>query len=173
MNALWMFLKREYGPFLLVLFSLLPLFFLGSLLDILLIHFYSRVQEGGTMLPLLSKWVFGAVAGYRFLSQEIMICFWGLLALSFLVCALRSKGRDDFRIRFLHSFLWVWGLSLTTASFLGLACVLPFDLMLDRLDGTSPVGRIIHVALLLELLLLVVLPITWAWRRKGQPTGEA
>lgn len=173
MHAMWTFLKKEYSPILLVLFSLLPLFFIGSLLDILLIHFFSRVQDGGTMLPPLSKWVIGEIAGYRFLSQEIMIGFWGLLALSLLICALTSKSRDDFRVRFLHSFLWGWIISLGAASFLGLACALPFDLMLDRLDGISPVGRIIHIALLVELLLLVVVPIAWARRRKRQHKGEA
>ena len=72
MKELFYFLKQELASVVLVLVSFIPFFFIGSLLDILLTHFYANIENGKAVLPPISQWVYESMAGHRFLPQEIM-----------------------------------------------------------------------------------------------------
>ena len=107
MKAALYFLKRELASVLLVMASFIPLFFMGSLLDILLTHFYVHVENGKAGLPTISRWVYESMAGHRFLSQEIMACFWVLMLILVMLNAFLAKDRQQFRIGFIYSFLFI------------------------------------------------------------------
>lgn len=155
----------------LVLVSFIPLFFIGSLLDILLTQFYARIVNGKVVLPSISQWINESMAGHRFLPQEIMICFWGLMVILFILNAFFATDQQHFRIRFIYSFLLTWILAITTATFVVFACVAPFDLLLARLEEDSLLDGIIHIILLLELMLILLIPVGLLIFRKVSRPG--
>jgi hypothetical protein len=166
MQFVFRILKRELASVVLILLSFIPLFFIGSLLDILLTRLYSRVQNEEVALPIISQWVHASIAGYRLLPQEVMACFWLLLVLCFICNILIASDQQQFRIRFIYSFLFIWLLAITTASFFAFACVSPFDLSLARLDEQRAFCNIIHIALLFELMLILIIPVgLLIWRK--------
>ena len=166
MKALFYFLKRELVSVVLILVSFIPLFFMGSLLDILLTHFYAHVENGKAGLPIISQWVYESMAGHRFLPQEIMACFCLLMVIFFILNAFFAKDQQQFRIRFIYSFLFTWILAITAATLIAFACVAPFDLLLARLEEDSLLARIIHVILVFELILIVLIPVGLViWRK--------
>ncbi len=166
MKELFYFLKREFAPVVLILVSFIPFFFIGSLLDILLTHFYANIENGKAVLPPISQWVYGSMAGHRFLPQEIMVCFWILMVIFFILNAFFAKDQHQFRIRFIYSFLFTWVLAMTTAALIVFACIVPFDLLLARLEVDGLFDRIIHVILLLELILIILIPVgLFIWRK--------
>ena len=171
MKAIFSFIKREFVSAILVLLSFIPLFFIGSLLDIFLTHLYARTEKGETALPVISQWVHDSIAGHRLLPQEIMICFWVLMVLLFIVNALTAGDQQQFRIRFIYSFLFTWLLSITTASFIALACALPFDLLLSRVGEGDMFCSLFRIILLFELTLIVIIPagvLIWTRTRKTE-----
>lgn len=171
MRAIFSFFKQEAVAALLVLLSFIPLFFIGSLLDIFLTHLYATTEKGGMVLPVMSEWVRDSIAGHRLLPQEIMACFWVLLVLLFVVNALTAGDRQQFRSRFIYSFLLVWLLSITAASFIALACALPFDLLLSRMDEDGMFSSLFRIILLFEVALIVIVPggvLIWRRRRKAE-----
>jgi hypothetical protein len=172
MKALFYFLKRELASVVLILVSFIPLFFMGSLLDILLTQFYAHIENGKVFLTPISKWVYGSMAGHRFLPQEIMACFWVLMVIIFILNAFFAKDQQQFRIRFIYSFLFTWVLSIATATLIIFACVAPFDLLLARLEEDGLFNRIIHVVLLLELMLIILIPVVLLILRKVSRTGR-
>lgn len=164
-------LKQDVFPAFLVLFSLVPFFIIGSILDVLLAHLYGRFGDSATAaIPLISQWTLDATAGYRFLAQEIMVCLWGVMVLFFLVNTLVSGDQAQRNTRFLQSFLFMWVLGLTVASLIALSCILPFDLMLDRLDGRGISVRMVRYILILEVVMMVFIPVVpGIWRKsKGR-----
>ena len=169
MKSVMHFLRREVASVVLVLISFIPLFFIGSLLDILLTHFYSRFENDQTALPIISKWIHDSIAGYRFLPQELMVCFWILMVFLFIFNALISNDQQPFRIRFIYSYLFTWALALTTALLIAFACTVPFDLLLARVDEPSLFCNLIHLIMVFELVLIVMIPmglIFWRKRRR-------
>lgn len=152
--------------------SFIPFFFIGSLLDILLTHFYANVENGKSVLPPISEWVYDSMAGHRFLPQEIMTCFWILLVILFVLNACFAGNRQQFRIRFVYSFIFTWMLAITAAALIGFACVSPFDLLLDRLEENGLFQSIIHAILMFELMLFILLPVGLVIWRKVSRTGQ-
>jgi hypothetical protein len=172
MKGLFYFLKREPASVVLILVSFIPLFFMGSLLDILLTHFYAHVENGRVALTPISQWVYESMAGHRFLPQEIMACFCLLMVIIFILNAFFAKDQQQFRIRFIYSFLFTWILAITTATLIAFACLAPFDLLLARLEEDGPFDRIIHVILVFELILIVLIPLGLViWSKVGR-TGQ-
>lgn len=167
-------LRQDAFPAFLVLFSLMPFFIIGSILDVLLTHLYGRFGDSATAaVPLISQWTLDAMAGYRFLAQEIMACLWGLMVLFFLINTLVSGDQAQRKIRFLQTFLFMWILGLTVASCIALSCILPFDLMLDRLDGRGLLGRIVSTILVLEVVMMVFVPVgVGIWRKSRAGRGR-
>ncbi len=172
MKDLLYFLKQELASVVLVLVSFIPLFFIGSLLDILLTHFYAHVENGTSVLPIISKWVYASMAGRRFLPQEIMACFWLLMVIFFILNAFFVKDRHQFRMRFICSFLFTWILAVTTATLIGFACISPFDLLLARLEEDGLFDHIIRVILVFELVLIVLIPVGFGIWRKVSRNGQ-
>ena len=169
MKAALYFLKRELASVLLIMVSFIPLFFMGSLLDILLTHFYAHVKNVKTGLPTLSQWVYASMAGHRFLSQEIMACFWVLMLILVMLNAFLAKDRQQFRIGFIYSFLFVWVLAISTAILIAFACIAPFDLLLARLEEDGLFDGIIHVILVVELMLIILIPLGLViWRKASR-----
>ena len=169
MKAALYFLKRELASVLLVMASFIPLFFMGSLLDILLTHFYVHVENGKAGLPTISRWVYESMAGHRFLSQEIMACFWVLMLILVMLNAFLAKDRQQFRIGFIYSFLFVWVLAISTATLIAFACIAPFDLLLARLEEDGLFDGIIHVILVVELMLIILIPLGLViWRKASR-----
>ena len=169
MKAALYFLKRELASVLLVMASFIPLFFMGSLLDILLTHFYVHVENGKAGLPTISRWVYESMAGYRFLSQEIMACFWVLMLILVMLNAFLAKDRQQFRIGFIYSFLFIWVLAISTATLIAFACIAPFDLLLARLEEDGLFDGIIHVILVVELMLIILIPLGLViWRKASR-----
>ena len=169
-------LRQEVFPAFLVLFSLVPFFVIGSILDVLLAHLYGRFGDSATAaIPLISRWTVDAMAGYRFLAQEIMVCLWGVMVLVFLVNILVSGDQAQRNTRFHHTFLFTWVLGLTVASLIALSCILPFDLMLDRIDGGGILNRIVRYILILEVVMMVFIPVGLGiWRKsKGRGRGPS
>lgn len=156
----------------LILVSFIPFFFIGSLLDILLTHFYANIENGKAVLPTTSLWVYESMAGHRFLPQEIMACFWVLMVIFFILNAFFAKDQQQFRILFIYSFLFTWVLAITTATLIALGCVAPFDLLLTRLEEDSLFHRIIHVSMVFELMLIVLIPIGLVIWRKVSRAGQ-
>ncbi len=156
----------------LILVSFIPFFFIGSLLDILLTHFYANIENAKEVLPGISQWVYESMAGHRFLPQEIMVCFWMLMVIFFILNAFFSTDQQQFRIRFIYSFLFTWVLAITTATLIVFACVAPFDLLLSRLEEDGLFDRIIHVILLLGLMLIILIPVGLVIWRKVSTTGQ-
>ena len=157
MKELFYFLKRELASVVLILVSFIPLFFMGSLLDILLTHFYAHVENGKTALPIISQWVYESMAGHRFLPQEIMAGFCLLMVIFFILNAFFAKDQQQFRMRFIYSFLLTWILAVTTATLIVFACVAPFDFLLSRLEEDGLFDGVIHSILLLELVLIILI----------------
>ena len=172
MKELFYFLKRELASVVLVLVSFIPLFFMGSLLDILLTQFYAHVENGKVVLTPISQWVYESMAGHRFLPQEIMICFWVLMVILFILNAFFAIDQQQFRIRFIYSFLFTWVLAITTATLIAFGCVAPFDLLLSRLEEDGLFYGIIHSILLLELMLIILVPVGLVIWRKVSKTGK-
>ena len=166
MKALFYFLKRELVSVVLILVSFIPLFFMGSLLDILLTHFYAHVENGKVALPTISHWVYESMAGHRFLPQEIMACFCLLMVILFILNAFFAKDQQQFRIRFIYSFLFTWILAITSATLIAFGCIAPFDLLLARLEEDGLFDSIIHVILVFELILILLIPVGLViWRK--------
>ncbi|TFG90070.1 MAG: hypothetical protein E4H16_02510 [Candidatus Atribacteria bacterium] len=166
MKELFYFLKQELASVVLILVSFIPFFFIGSLLDILLTHFYANIENGKAVLSPISQWVYGSMAGHRFLPQEIMACFWILMVIFFIFNAFFAKDQQQFRIRFIYSFLFTWVLAITTATLIVFACAAPFDLLLARLEEDGLFNRIIHVSMVFELMLIVLIPVGLViWRK--------
>ena len=172
MKAVLCFLKRELASVLLVMVSFISFFFIGSLLDILLTHFYVHVENGKAGLPTISRWVYESMAGHRFLSQEIMACFCVLMVISFILNAFFAKDQYQFRIRFIYSFLFTWVLAITTTTLIVFACAAPFDLLLARLEEDSLFDRIIHVGMVFELMLIIFIPVGFVIMRKFSRSGQ-
>jgi hypothetical protein len=172
MKAALYFLKRELASVLLVMASFIPLFFMGSLLDILLTHFYVHVENGKAGLPTISRWVYESMAGHRFLSQEIMACFCVLMLILVMLNAFFAKDRQQFRIGFIYSFLFVWVLAISTAILIAFGCIAPFDLLLARLEEDGLFDGIIHVILVIELMLIVLIPFGLVIWRKASRTEK-
>ena len=158
MKELYYFLKQELVSVVLGLVSFILLFFIGSLLDIILTHFYAHVENGKEVLPTISQWVYENMAGQRFLPQEIMVCIWIFMVVLFILNAFLSKDRQQFRMRFIYSFLFTWVLAMTTATFIVFACVSPFDLLLSRIEANALFDSIIHIIFLLEVMLVILIP---------------
>ena len=174
MKDLFYFLKQELATVVLILVSFIPLFFIGSLLDILLTHFYANIENGKAGLPVISQWVYGSMAGHRFLPQEIMACFWALMVILFILNAFFVKDRQQFRMRFIYSFLFTWVLAMTTAALIGFGCVASFDLLLARLEEDGLFDRIIHVSMVFELMLIALIPAGLAiWKKVCRNGQEA
>jgi O-antigen ligase len=172
MKAVLCFLKRELASVLLVMVSFISFFFIGSLLDILLTHFYVHVENGKAGLPTISRWVYESMAGHRFLSQEIMACFCVLMVISFILNAFFAKDQYQFRIRFIYSFLFTWVLAITTTTLIVFACAAPFYLLLARLEEDSLFDRIIHVGMVFELMLIIFIPVGFVIMRKFSRSGQ-
>jgi len=156
----------------LILVSFIPLFFMGSLLDILLTQFYAHVENGKGVLTPISQWVYESMAGHRFLPQEIMACFWVLMVILFILNAFFPKDQQQFRIRFIYSFLFTWILAITTSTLIAFGCVAPFDLLLSRLEEDGLFDGIIHSILLLEVMLIILIPVGLVIWRKVSTTGQ-
>jgi hypothetical protein len=172
MKELFFLLKQELASVVLILVSFIPLFFIGSLLDILLTHFYAHVENGTAVLPIISQWVYASIAGHRFLPQEIMACFWILMVILFILNAFFATDRQQFRIRFIYSFLFTWILTMTTAILIVFACVAPFDLLLARLEEDGLFDRIVHVSMVFELMLIVLIPVVLVILRRVSRPGQ-
>ena len=172
MKALLYFLKRELASVVLILVSFIPIFFMGSLLDILLTHLYAHADSGKTALPTILQWVYEYMAGHRFLPQEIMACFCMLMVILFILNAFFAKDQQQFRIRFIYSFLFTWILAITTTTLISFACLAPFDLLLARLEEDGLFVHIVHVILVFELMLIVLIPIGLVIWRKISSTGQ-
>jgi len=158
MKELYYFLKQELASVVLVLASFIPFFFIGSLLDIILTHFYAHGEGGKAVLPTISQWVYEFMAGHRFLSQEIMGCIWILMVILFILNAFFAEDQQQFRMRFIYSFLFTWVLAMATATLVVFACVSPFDLLLSRIEENALFDSIIHIIFLLELILIILIP---------------
>jgi hypothetical protein len=166
MKNAFSFMKKELASVSLVLLSYIPMFFIGSILDILLTHFYAQVENGKRGLPLLSIWIYDAMAGRRFLAQEIMLCLWILMVLCFIFNAFISDDQNRFRIRFAYSFFFTWLLAIAIASFIAFACAAPFDLLLAHVGDAGVFATVVHSILVFELVLVLVSPIGLIIRRK-------
>jgi len=164
--------KQELASVVLCLVSLIPLFFIGSLLDILLTRFYAHVENGKAVLPIISQWVYESMAGHRFLPQEIMACFWTLMVILFILNAFFAIDPQQFRIRFIYSFLFIWVLAITTATLIVFSCVAPFDLLLARLEEDFLLDSIIRAILVFELMLIVLIPVGLVIWRKVYRNGQ-
>jgi len=172
MKELYYFLKQELASVTLVLISFIPFFFTGSLLDILLTHFYANIENNKTILSPVFRWVYESMAGHRFLSQEIMVCLWAFMVILFILSAFFTTDQQQFRIRFIYSFLFTWVLAITTATLIVFACVSSFDLLLARLEEVGLFDRIIRGILVIELMLIVLIPVGLGIRRKISRTGQ-
>jgi len=172
MKELYYFLKQELASVTLVLISFIPFFFTGSLLDILLTHFYANIENNKTILSPVCQWVYESMAGHRFLSQEIMVCLWAFMVILFILSAFFTTDQQQFRIRFIYSFLFTWVLAITTATLIVFACVSSFDLLLARLEEVGLFDRIIRGILVIELMLIVLIPVGLGIRRKISRTGQ-
>jgi hypothetical protein len=150
MKKLYYFLKQELVSVVLVLLSFIPFFFIGSVLDIILIHFYAHVQNGKEALPTISQWIYESMAGHRFLSQEIMACIWILMVILIILNAFFAEDQQQFRI--------AWVLAMATATLVVFACVSPFDLLLSRIEENALFDSIIHIIFLSELILIILIP---------------
>ena len=160
------FMKQEFPSVALVLLSYIAMFFIGSILDILLIHLYSHVENGRAALPVISKWIYVSMGGRRFLAQELMLCFWILMVLCFVFDAFISGDQHRFRVRFAFAFLFTWLLAMSTASFIAFACLAPFDLMLAHIGDDGVFATVVHSVLLFEVFLVLVSPIVLIiWRK--------
>jgi hypothetical protein len=88
------------------------------------------------------------------------------MVLCFILNALFADGQQQFRIRFIYSFLFSWVLAVTTSTLIAFACVAPFDLLLARLEEDGLFDLFIHVILVLEALLIVLIPVGLViWRK--------
>ena len=150
----------------LVLVSFIPFFFIGSLLDIILTHYYAHGEGGNAVLPTISQWVYETMAGRRFLPQEIMACIWMFMVILFILNAFLSKDRQQFHMRFIYSFLFAWVLVMTTATFIVFACVSPFDLLFSRIEENALFDSIIHNIFLLEMMLVILIPAGLVFMRR-------
>ena len=98
MKAAFYFLRRELASVALILLSLIPILIIGSILDFLLTHLYAHVENGKTVLPIISQWIYDSIAGHRFLIQEIMASFWTLMVLCFMINAFIATDQQVFLI---------------------------------------------------------------------------
>jgi signal transduction histidine kinase len=111
------------------------------------------------------------MAGWRFLAQELMLCFWILMVLCLVFIAFISEDQHRFRVRFAYAFSFLWLLAMATAGFIAFACAAPFDLLCARIGDDSVFANVVHAILLLELGLVLISPIVFIiWRklRKGK-----
>lgn len=164
-----MSVKKEAGILALAVLSFPPLFILGSLLDILLVHQYAACEEMGFALPYLSQWVFRYLAGYRFIPHQMMFCFWLLMIVAWLGFYFSSNDSMLFRSRFVISWLIIWLVALTVSGFIIMAVLLPYDLLLIRFPdrGTYTGFEIlIMAAIVFEALLILFIPVYFMTRRK-------
>jgi hypothetical protein len=158
MKELYYFLKQELVSVVLGLVSFIPLFFIGSLLDIILTHFYAHVENGKAVLPTISQWVYENMAGHRFLPQEIMVCIWIFMAMLFILNAFFSKDQQQFRMRFIYSFLFTWVMAMTVTTLIVFACISPFDLLFSRIEENALFDSVIHIIFLLEMIVVILIP---------------
>jgi len=172
MKELYYFLKRELVSVTLILISFIPFFFTGSLLDILLTHFYANIENNNTILSPVFRWVYESMAGHRFLPQEIMVCLWAFMVILFILNAFFATDQQQFRIRFIYSFLFTWVLVITTTTLIVFVCVSPFDLLLARIEEAGMFDRIISGILVFELMLIVLIPVGLGIMRKIRRTGQ-
>ena len=166
MRAVFGFMKRECASVILLVLSLFPLLLIGSLLDILLTHVYAWFENAQTGLPPISQWIYENLSGHRALPQEIMVCFWLFMVLCFVLSAFTAKDRMRFRMGFIYSFLFAWLLAITAVAAIVLACALPLDLLLSRIDGGGGFSTAIHIILLLETVLIIAIALVMVIRRK-------
>jgi hypothetical protein len=152
MKSVFDLIRRELLSFVLLLFSIMPLFILGLLLDLALVQLYVRGND--IELPVLSQWVYNAMAGYRSLPLKFMLSFWLLMMLSFILSGLTSTSQEQFRLRFYYSYLMIWLLTATFAGFLFLACLVPFDYLSARLED-GYIGGFLHIIIALQVILII------------------
>jgi hypothetical protein len=149
--------------------SAVAFFFIGCLLDLALIYLFDCGQKGETALPTLSLWVYDSMAGHRFLAQELMMAFWAFMVLCLVINAVGAGDHQQFRIRFVYSFLFTWVLAISCAGAIALACLLPFEFMLARVEGSCLICVLIRIVLLCEIILTVGIPL-WLLIRKKRRT---
>ena len=106
------------------------------------------------------------------LPQEIMACFCLLMVILFILNAFFAKDPQQFHIRFVYSFLFIWILVITTATLIAFGCITPFDLLLARLEEDSLLDRMISVILVFEVMLIVLIPVALVIWRKVSKTGQ-
>jgi hypothetical protein len=168
MNALRPHARQELAPVILVLFSFIPLMLMGFILDMLLVHFFSMLKGNIGGLNAVSLWVYNHLAGYRFLPQELMAGFWFLMIITSILIFFPPGDPQKSRLRFLYSFLFLWGTAVSVAGGIALACIKPFDLLLARVEDTTWVGNSLPVFLIAELLAILFLPIAlFLWKKKA------
>jgi hypothetical protein len=166
MNALRPDIKQEMAPIFLVLLSFIPLMLIGFLLDILLVHFFSMLKGNISGLNAVSLWIYNHLAGFRFLSQELMAGFWFLMIIAFIVIFSPPGDPQQLRFRFLYSFLFLWGTAVSVAGGIAFACIKPFDLLSARVEDPTWVGNSLPTVLIAELLIILFLPIAFfIWKK--------
>ena len=158
MKTILAFLKREVLSFLLILVSLILLILCGGILDTLMVYLSVGFEEEKVALPVLSQWLANWLAGHRGLAIEIMMCFWIFMIIGFVFSAVTARDHTAFRIRFLYLFVLAWILALSVAFVILLGCVLPFDLMLARINGGDAPFYWVRIFLGLELAFLIIAP---------------
>jgi glucan phosphoethanolaminetransferase (alkaline phosphatase superfamily) len=176
MNAFCLGIKQELALVFLVLLSFIPLMLMGFILDILLVHFFSMLNGNIGGLNAVSLWVYNHLAGYRFLSQELMAGFWFLMIISFIVIFSPPGDPLQLRFRFLFSFLFLWGAAISVAGGIAFACIKPFDLLLARVEDTTWVGNSLSTGLAAELAVILFLPIAlflWKKTRAARETAPS
>ena len=149
--------RREYDLVILIVLSAPLLFFLGLITDLVLVYFYSHFEKSADSLPAISAFVHTAIAGYRYLTLEFNLCIWLFFVLSFFGVFLLNKNSVDIRKNVVFSMLLGWLTALSIMTFLVFASLLPFEHMLDRLDNGSLLETLLHVAIGVEIVVIVLL----------------
>jgi hypothetical protein len=176
MKTLQPHVKQDLAPVFLVLLSFIPLMLMGFILDILLIHFFSFIKGDPGRLNVASLWVYHHLAGFRFLPQELMAGFWFLMIISFIIFFYRPGDPQQFRLGFFYSFLFIWGVAVSVAGSIAFACIMPFDLLLARVEDTTWVGNSLPKLLIVELLVILLLPVVfflWEKANAAKTTAPA
>ena len=166
MRLLGIKLRDQWGPMAMVLLSFFPLMGLGFILDVGLVLFYSQIGGNSAGLSVFSLWVYNHLAGYRFLAQEFMLCFWLVIVLFFFYTAFRTSDPQQFRLHFLYVFVFLWGTVMTACIGTIYVCIQPFDLLLDRIEDTQSLARTLDAVLLIELAMIFLLPAAFAILKK-------
>lgn len=146
---------------------------IGFILDVMLARFYSMAKDNINSLNTASLWVYRHLAGDRFLPQELMAGFWLSMVLIFLIHLYFDKNPIHNRIGFLYSFLFLWGMVISTAGGFTLACIKPFDLLIAKPEGATGFAKGVEVILLGLVLAVIFLPIFQYLRQKAEMSESA